>query len=425
MLSLSPDALFIYRAVKGADACAEEPSTCDLSRSIVAEDGAVTFHLSRPDTDFPFKLALPFAYPVPETVPLDDLGLEGVPATGPYMVGAVEGNELELVRNPGFREWSAAAQPDGFVDAITWTFGQEPETSVERLTSGELDWMTDPPPPDDLDRLRATNPDQVVLAPQYFTVFVGFDVAKPPMDDERLRQAVNFAIDREHIVDLLGGPTRQRPTCQILPPNFQGYEPYCPYTLGAGGGVWSAPDVLRARELVDEAGAVGREVTVWAMDDPGVPGSIDVMRYVTAIMNDLGLDAELEVKGFQRYVETIYLHQRAGSPGAPDVYLGGWITDYPRAADFLDSSFRCGAGANASGHCDERLDRRLEEVQRLQATDPARANQTWTEIEHDLVDQALWAPLSNPVFASAISDRVGNEQIHPIWSVLLSRLWVQ
>jgi peptide/nickel transport system substrate-binding protein len=250
-------------------------------------------------------------------------------------------------------------------------------------------------------------------------------VAKPPMDEERLRQAVNFAIDREHILDLLGGPTRQRPTCQILPPNFQGYEPYCPYTLGAGGGVWTAPDVLRARELVDEAGAVGREVTVWAMDDPGVPGSIDVMRYVTAIMNDLGLDAELEVMGFDRYVETIYLRQRAGSPGSPDVYLGGWITDYPRAADFLDSSFRCGAGANASGHCDERLDRRLEEAQRLQATDPAAANRAWTEIEHDLVDQALWAPLSNPVFASAISDRVENEQIHPIWGVLLSRLWVQ
>jgi ABC-type transport system substrate-binding protein len=176
---------------------------------------------------------------------------------------------------------------------------------------------------------------------------------------------------------------------------------------------------------VDEAGAVGREVTVWAMDDPGVPGSIDVMRYVTAIMNDLGLDAELEVMGFDRYVETIYLRQRAGSPGSPDVYLGGWITDYPRAADFLDSSFRCGAGANASGHCDERLDRRLEEAQRLQATDPAAANRAWTEIEHDLVDQALWAPLSNPVFASAISDRVENEQIHPIWGLLLSRLWVQ
>jgi peptide/nickel transport system substrate-binding protein len=72
------------------------------------------------------------------------------------------------------------------------------------------------------------------------TLFVGFDTVKPPFDDERVRQAVSYALDREHLVDLLGGATIQRRTCQIFPPNYQGYTPYCPFTLEPESGVWSA-----------------------------------------------------------------------------------------------------------------------------------------------------------------------------------------
>ena len=81
-----------------------------------------------------------------------------------------------------------------------------------------------------------------------------------------MRQALNYAIDRDHVVELLGGPTSQRPTCQILPPNFQGYEPFCPYTLEPDSGVWSAPDLDRARALISDAGAGGTKVTIWATD---------------------------------------------------------------------------------------------------------------------------------------------------------------
>ncbi len=132
--------------------------------------------------------------------------------------------------------------------------------------------MTDAPQPEDLASLQAAHPDQVVLsAERRPRIFVGFDVRKPPFDDERVRQALNYAIDRDHVVELLGGPTSQRPTCQILPPNFQGYEPFCPYTLEPDSGVWSAPDLDRARALIEDAGAVGEKVTVWVTDDPGLP----------------------------------------------------------------------------------------------------------------------------------------------------------
>jgi peptide/nickel transport system substrate-binding protein len=419
----------LFRAIDGAKVCAENPSTCDLSDSIVVDEEAVTFHLARPDPDLPFKLALPFAFPVPVATPVEDQGLEPVPATGPYMMAEASADGIELVRNPAFREWSGAAQPDGFVDAISWRFDQGLAGAFDRLSAGELDWMAEPPQPEDLASLQAAHPDQVVHSPQAFTIFVGFDVLKPPFDDERVRQALNYAIDRDQMVELLGGPTRQRPTCQILPPNFQGYEPFCPYTLEPDAGVWSAPDLDRARALIEDADAVGGKVTVWVMDqDPAITDPPEVMRYIVEVLTDLGLRAELKIV---HDVEAKYwgaIYPPTGSPGSPDhpqVYLSGWIQDYPGAGNFIDPQFSCGGFANTTGLCSESLDAQIDDALRLYATDPGASNRAWTEIEHQLVEDAVWAPLTNPVSTNAISARTENVQVHPQWGILLSRLWVQ
>ena len=246
------------------------------------------------------------------------------------------------------------------------------------------------------------------------------DVRKPPFDDMRVRQALNYAIDRDHVVELLGGPTSQRPTCQIFPPNFPGYEPFCPYTLEPDSGAWSAPDLDRARALIEDADAIGEEVTVWVMaEDPAIVDPVETMRYVVEVLNDLGLRAYLKIVHPEKYFGTIY------GEGEPNAYLSGWISDYPRAANFIDAQFRCGAGGNASHLCSESLDAQIEEVLRLQATNPAAANAAWVEIEHRLVEDAVWAPLTNPVSAYAFSARTEIVQFHPQWGILISRLWVQ
>ena len=108
--------------------------------------------------------------------------------------------------------------------------------------------MSEPPEPEDVAALQASHPNQVVLSPLPFTHYVGLDLRTEPFDDERVRQALNYAIDREEIVDLLGAATSWRPTWQIFPPNFPGYEPFCPYTLEPESGVWSAPSTWWRRE---------------------------------------------------------------------------------------------------------------------------------------------------------------------------------
>jgi peptide/nickel transport system substrate-binding protein len=422
-MSLSPDAASLFRDLDGADACAKDPATCDLSGAIRVDESSVTFHLTRPDPDLPAKLTLTFSFPVPTGVPVEDQGLDPVPATGPYMIAEAGTDGIELVRNPEFREWSASAQPDGFVDSISFTFNQEAGPAFDRLLAGEIDWMLDPPRPQDIASLQVQHPDRIVLSPNPFTIYVGFDLRRPPFNDVRVRQAVNYAIDRDHLVELLGGPTNHRPTCQILPPNFQGYEPFCPYTLEPGNGTWSGPDVPRARALIEDAGAVGEEVAVWVMrEDPFLGGPPPAMRYVTDVLNDIGLRAELTVEEIEPYFDVIY-----GRPhdNPPNFYLSGWATDYLGAANFIETQFRCGAGANASGYCSDRLDARIWEAKQLQVTDPAAANTAWIEIEHQLVREAVWAPLTNPLTPYAFSSRVGNVQVHPQWGLLLSRVWVK
>lgn len=422
-LSITPGLAYLFESIEGVTDCAEDPATCDLSGSIEVDAEAVTFHLERPDPDLGFKLALPVAFPVPVATPMEDQGFDPIPATGPYMIAEGGADHIELVRNPEFREWSTAAQPDGFVDAISWRFDEGLGEAFDRLSAGGLDWMFDAPRPQDLASLQAAHPDQVRLSPIAVTApIVGFDLGKRPFDDVRVRQALNYAIDRDHVVELLGGPTTRRPTCQMLPPNFQGYEPFCPYTLEPASGVWSAPDRDRAQALIEDADVAGEKVTVWITDSTidFPPGTVQVMRHVTDVLNDLGLRAELRiVHDNDKYFSAIYMR------GTPQIYLTAWGANYPGAGGFIDDDLRCGAPGTAVALCTKSIDAEVQEAQQLQATDPVAANRAWTEIEHQLVQEAVWAPLTNPLSAYAFSARVENIQVHPEWGILLSRLWVQ
>jgi peptide/nickel transport system substrate-binding protein len=399
----------------------EEPSrrvpSCDLSGAIVVDGAGVTVSLTRPDPDLLFKLAHPFATVVPSSTPVEEVA--SVPATGPYRIdeGAAEG--LELIRNEAFEEWSAAAQPDGFVDRIRYRVLTDPAASFDAVLAGDADLMVDQPAPADVELLVTQHPDQAVFSIRPFTFFVGFDVMKPPFDDPSVRRAVNLAIDRAHVVDLLGGPRSMRVTCQILPPGLQGYAAFCPFTVDPGSGVWTGPDLDRARDLLADARVAGTEVSVLAPDPPDIDGADRVMRYVADLLNELGFEATFEARPGPAYFERVFLTP-PGDASHPHAYFGGWASEFPRATDFIEPQFRCDGGANTSGFCDPALDAAMDDAKEIETTDPGAATRGWTAIEHGLVEEAVQAPVANLVSTYAVSARTGNVQVHVQWGVLLA-----
>ncbi len=198
-----------YSSLIGADACAEKPKTCDLSKGAVADDaaGTLTFKLTAPDPDLLQKLAMPFAFVVPKGTPNEDIGTDPLPATGPYMIDRYKPDtEMVFTRNPEFEEWSAEAQPAGNPDEIVMKIGLPLEDATTQIAQGQADWMYDIPPADRLGEISTEYEEQVHInpGPQVFHMALNTNVA--PFDKVEVRQALNFAVDRDAVIKIFGGP---------------------------------------------------------------------------------------------------------------------------------------------------------------------------------------------------------------------------
>jgi YVTN family beta-propeller protein len=404
--------------IVGADACnAHIGQPCDLSAGIVTDANTVTFHLTAPDPEFPNKLALPFSDAVPSSAPDHDIGNQPLPATGPYMISSYTDSDLRMVRNPRFHEWSRAARPDGYPDEIDWTIGPEVDQQLDMILAGTADVMLDRADPTRMAEIQAQQPAQVhPSVAGTVTMFMNTSLA--PFDDVRVRRAVNLAIDRGKVVDLLGGSLSDSVTCQIVPPNTPGYAPYCPYTLDVNpAGTWSAPDLATARDLVAASGKAGSPISVLTYGRFS-----DAASYIVGVLNTLGFKADLRVAPDPNAFFS-ELHDQVKGPMVQAATVT-WTPDYPAASSVM-FPYGCASPANFARLCDQSVQSLIDSALDLQQTDPVAAGQRWSEADRAIVDLAPVAPLTNPVFVDFVSARVGNYQRHPEWGILLDQLWVQ
>ena len=217
----SPTSGGFYAGIVGADACLKKAATCTLKGGVSSNPSArtVTINLKAPDPEFKYKLAVPHASIVPADSPAKDAGTKPIPGTGAYYFASYNPNkQLVMKRNPYFKEWSRLAQPDGYPDQITMSFGLTAEAQVTAVENGQADWMFDFPPADRLSEIGTKYANQVHLNLLTAFWYLPMNTNIPPFNNLKARQAVNYAIDRNATIKIFGGPKLASPSCQVLPP---------------------------------------------------------------------------------------------------------------------------------------------------------------------------------------------------------------
>ncbi|MGH2726192.1 MAG: ABC transporter substrate-binding protein, partial [Actinomycetota bacterium] len=421
-----------YGAIKGADGCS--PKRCDLSQGIVTENRtrSVVFHLQRAVPDFPYHLAHPMSGLVPPGTAPKDLGITRVPGTGPYAVTTAEGDadsgRAVLERNPHFHS-RGAVQPEGYPDRIVVTWGGDPIDRVAAVKAGSEDWTIDAQQEGvDAVRLAIEVPAQLHVFEQQGVFFATLNPNIAPLDDVRVRRAINFAVDRRAMAGHVGAPLLAGVTCQVLAKNLFGYQPYCPYTKDpAPSGTWTAPDLATARRLVRESGTQGQRITIWT------PPFEFFERPATVIADALRL---LDYRSTVRVIRDFEGFSGLASDAKDfQILLLGWIVDYPAPSSFIMPVLMCpgsfnefaglpDASANVANFCSPEIDKMTLRALDVQENDTLRSSDLWTAIDRALTDAAPWVPFATRRVATLVSSRVGNVLFNPTTGPLITQMWL-
>jgi YVTN family beta-propeller protein len=422
-----------YVDIVGATACLSKERSCDLSRGIVADPQAdtVTFHLRAPDPEFLYKLGLPPADAVPPNTPVR--AAVPLPATGPYLVASYVGKNgdpratVRLVRNPRFRAWSPAAQPNGYPDSIIIKYGLPVKKNIEAVERGAAD-LTFLNGGQLSPSLQARYGSQLRITPLVQTAYLTLNTRVAPFNDVRVRRAVNFALDRNRLVALAGGPVFHQLSCQVLPPSLAGYSRYCPYTIDPSpDGAYHGPDLAKAKRLVAASGTKGETVVMWVGKGFLTPRE----PYLISVLRSLGYKASLKVVN-----PPVWLANVSNTKSHVQVagFLG-WVADYPAASDFFLPLLSCayfkpGTGygqgnINSAEFCDHHIDTLINHARTLDTTNPQGAAAIWSKIDQQIVNQAPLVGIYNTRSVDFVSQRVGNYQDHPVYGALLDQLWVR
>ena len=421
----SPNAGTWYNVIQGGDACVKTPKTCSLSKGIVVNGDKVTFNLTTADPEFLDKLSVPFAYILPASTPAKNVNIPP-PGTGPYKwVQYAPSKQIKLVRNPFFKQWSADAQPSGNPDVIVQKFGLSVEAEVTAVQNNQADWMFDQPPADRLGELSSAKyASRVHVNPLTATYYFALNNNVPPFNNLKARQAVNFATDRNALVKIAGGPKLAVPTCQVLPPNFPGYEPYCPYTKNPGSGKWTAPDMQKAQQLVNASGTKGMAVKV-NTDTTDTDKALGL--YFVGLLRKLGYNASLQALSAD--IQYPYIQN---SKNKVQFAFSDWYQDYPAASDFLVILLGCdsihpnsNSSPNIAQFCVKSIQGKMDHAGQVGITDPTSANKIWAQVDKEVTDQAPWVSMYNPKYIDFLSSRVSGYQFSPQWYFLLAQASVK
>ena len=389
----SPGASF-FSTIAGYDAVAKGKAAA-LSGVKVIDPHTVEIDLSQPDASFLQKMALNFAFVVPKEAVEKygaDFGKHPV-GTGAFKMDHwTLGQQLVFVRNPDY--WRKGIP---HLDKITFEFGQAPIVALLRLQRGEVDIAGDGiPPAKFLEVMKdPKTKNNIVEGEQLQTGYITLNTTEKPFDNVKVRQAVNMAIDKKRIIQIING--RAIPAKEPLPPLMPGYN------KDLKG--YSYDPAAAKKLLADASYPNGFETQLYVYNTDPNP------RIAEAIQRDL---SQIGITANIKSLDQASVISAGGSKeGVPMIWSGGmaWIADYPDPSDFYWPILSC-TGADVGGwnwakYCNKSLDGEARKADAIVAPSKQdERNAMWSDIYAKVMKDAPWVPVFHEKHYTIRSDRM-------------------
>ena len=389
-----------FAKVKGTAAAIARYVDSHRLHGVVAKDSrTLVVRLVKPAPDFLNILALPFSSARPveymKYVPDSAEFRQHTISNGPYkIVKYTPTKEFRLERNPAWDPKTDTLRK-AYVDRITVTEGLTAESVQQQLEAGtaEMEWDATPPS-QDLPRLISSNDKRLVIAPggPYYValnVYLPLNQYAGPMKNKLVRQAVNYAVDKNAVVQVFGGRRIAAAANQVVLPGNVGYIPgFNPYPNKNGSG-----DAAKAKALLSQA---------------GYPNGLDVKLLYQTLQPfprvAQSLQASLERAGFRvklipattsDFYGKYMLVPSAAQRGVWDIATAGWIPDWfgNNGRSVIQPLFtKPGPGSSDyGGYNSPVLDRLVQQA--LTATSPAQAATRWRRANAQIMNDAATVPV--------------------------------
>ncbi|MEU2156396.1 ABC transporter substrate-binding protein [Streptomyces sp. NPDC019396] len=371
----------------------------------------IVFELIRPVADFASTATLPTFAPVPKA---HEKGAQydGRPfSSGPYKIESYDRDKkLVLVRN---EHWDPKtdpvrkAYPDRFVVLMGLKGGQIDDRII---ASSGADASTVP-----WSDLRPESVPKVLGRPgirqrllaesQGCTEMLQLNTSRPPFDDPEVREAMQYAVDKEAVLTAGGGPALNDIATAYLPPALTGGKQADTLRIPPAGDPDKAKSLLKA---------AGRE--------SGFKASLTVSTGDKTKAE--ALQQGLSRAGVKITVDTVdpgaYYDIIGDTRSAPDMVLAGWCPDYPSGSTFLPFVFdgrtikEKGNSGNYAQFRDKPTMRRIDEINAM--PDAAAAGRAWADLDAAILAKSPAVPLLLERKPLLVGTNVAGAFGHPVWA---------
>jgi peptide/nickel transport system substrate-binding protein len=389
-----------YTSIVGAQKFAETKQGGIPGIKTNDKTGEIKIELEKPRGTFNNELGLMFVALVPKGTPMEDLSAKPPPGTGPYMITKSQpGRGWEYERNPYWAKTNSKVMPEypsGNVDGAKITIVRNPDTQVNDIEQGKYDWMENPPPASRYAQVKEQfEGSQFKVVPTISTYYFWMNTTKPPFNDPKVRQAVNYAINPAALERIYAGQIEA--SHQILPNGMPGHKAFDLYPHS----------MSKAKEMLEEANPSDMNITVWT--DTESPNK-EAGEYYEGVLGELGFATELKVINADNYFTVI------GNLSTPDLDTGwsDWFQDYPHPNDFFqpllagESILKTNNG-NFAQIDEPGLNKEITEL-REELLGPEQEKK-YSELDKKYMELAPWAPYGQRTLSTFVSSAIDLESV--------------